>query len=662
MDRKLKALYYGNLVSFGLFLFGNSINNSPTVLFSLATGLPSSAYLLGKLPSKEQKELQEKQRTLELETQISKLLDEKQWYEDLNTRQTQKLRDERSLFEQQLKTQNSTKDAAIQSLKVQHEQQLEQVEQEYRQYAQKRDSEIQQLKAKYDLEIVELKTSYSAMITQLNAERSQAIALLQQEYTQAVEALTQKLEDCVTQAETIKNNAEQRVAEAAKQTEENQQFKTQLLKLKDEIELAQKQLALEEKRVRLDIRDERSSIKKQLDDSLLELRALQAINQRQQLEIAELKSQNEQLFQELYGEKSEGDALVSQIQALFAEQELPTEFISRQSKKGIDTICLKALSSNWRQTTLDHVAEVLPGLMPVTRPEIEAKNGRLQIRFDNRSWLDKINDAPEDWLEKLYLICAKDGKNVALLGARGKGKTQLAINYCGLIFKYEENFEIKYIQPKPDEHSDFKVGNQLFTPDYIGFERVTGTISGMTIPSSYDGILYLRQEYNRRNLKKQQAYADSKPMPNFPKLFFLIDELQTLISREKEFIDSDVIKSENLRANQTFCGKVIRDAISLGRSLDIIVLVLGQLANPSVYGWLRQDLTQFVTIIMSANIAEFAANYAPTKEEKNRIDKELELWRRRASVDPSKDFYCYVRPMDQSGYLAVMPVPGKYLV
>lgn len=97
------------------------------------------------------------------------------------------------------------------------------------------------------------------------------------------------------------------------------------------------------------------------------------------------------------------------------------------------------------------------------------------------------------------------------------------------------------------------------------------------------------------------------------------------------------------------------------RSLGIIVLVLGQLANPSVYGWLRQDLVQFVTIIMSANIAEFAANYAPTKEEKNRIDKELEVWRKRASIDSSKDYYCYVRPMDQSGYLALMPVPGKYL-
>lgn len=88
---------------------------------------------------------------------------------------------------------------------------------------------------------------------------------------------------------------------------------------------------------------------------------------------------------------------------------------------------------------------------------------------------------------------------------------------------------------------------------------------------------------------------------------------------------------------------------------------MGQLPNVSVYGWNRNDLYQFICLFMSANIPEAADSYAPTKSEKVRILGELELWRKRALVDSSKDYYCYVRPMDKSGYLALLPHPGKYL-
>jgi hypothetical protein len=653
MDAKLKALYYGNLASFGLFLFGNSINNTPLTVFSLVTGLPNSCYLLAKVPSKEQKQLQDKQMILDLQSQLAKLEDEKGWTENLNQSQLQRALAEKLELEQELTAQ-------IQQLKATHESELASIETDFRELITKHDRELVGTKTDYSAMIAELQSEKAEAIATAKAEREQAIAQLQQTYSQAVGQLTQQLEDCVNQAEAIKAESDARLAEAnAKLTAANQK-ESELVKLGESIQSAQKNLQLEEKRIRLDIRDERGSIQKQLNDSILELKALTAINQRQQHQIIELKQQNEQLFQEMYGDKT-ADALIAQIQALLAEENLPTELLNRTEREGIDTIYLKALSSNWSASVLSKVAEVLPGLMPVNKPEIEAKNGRIEVRFDNRSWLDKVKDVSEDWLEKLYYLCAKDGKNLALLGARGKGKSQLALNYIGLVARNEVNFEVKYIQPKPDEFADFEVNGKVYTPDYVGFESVTGSVSGIRIPSSYEGILYLRDEYNRRNLAKQQAYADGKPMPEFPKLFFFIDELQTLISKEKEYIDADTIKAENLRNGQTFCGKVIRDAISLGRSLGIIVLVLGQLANPSVYGWLRQDLVQFVTIIMSANIAEFAANYAPTKDEKNRIDKELEVWRKRASIDQSKDYYCYVRPMDQSGYLALMPVPGKYL-
>lgn len=649
MDRKLKALYLGDVAAFTLFLFGSSINHSPTVWLSIATGLPLSSYLVAKVPRKKELEDSHNQQLIELQNQLHHLTTEKQWLEQLNATQSQKLLDEHSDRERQLRERINELTSELENIRSQHLNELTELqldsseersklEENYRLELARRQAEINRLTQQHEVEINKLKT----------------------EHDNAIAAISTEFENLVTNTNQIKAIAQQQMAEAETKAQENAEIEKQLRNFKEQLQLSSEELRVRKGEAQLRYERNEFELNKKLDDVRAENLALNSICKKLQLENAELKEQINQLHLELYGEKID-DALVNQIQACFAEQELPTEFISKNDKGGILTISLKALSSNWRQTTLNAVAEVLPGLMPVSKPEIEAKAGQIQIRFDNRSWLDKIKDASEDWLEKLYFICAKDGKNLALLGARGKGKSELAKNYCGLIAKHEHDFEIKYIQPKPDEHSDFQVGNKIFTPDYVGFESVTGTVSGIRIPSSYEGIVYLRDEYNRRNLAKQQAYADGKEMPEFPKLFFFIDELQALISKEKEYIDADIIKAENLRNGQTFCGKVIRDAISLGRSLGIIVLVLGQLANPSVYGWLRQDLVQFVTIIMSANIAEFAANYAPTKEEKNRIDKELEVWRKRASIDSSKDYYCYVRPMDQSGYLALMPVPGKYL-
>lgn len=649
MDRKLKALYLGDVAAFTLFLFGSSINHSPTVWLSIATGLPLSSYLVAKVPRKKELEDSHNQQLIELQNQLHHLTTEKQWLEQLNATQSQKLLDEHSDRERQLRERINELTSELENIRSQHLNELTELQLDSSEERSKLEENYRLELARRQAEINRLTQQYEAEINKLKTEHDNAIAAINTEF-----------ENLVTNTNQIKAIAQQQMAEAETKAQENAEIEKQLRNFKEQLQLSSEELRVRKGEAQLRYERNEFELNKKLDDVRAENLALNSICKKLQIENTELKEQINQLHLELYGEKID-DALVNQIQALFAEQELPTEFVSKNEKGGILTISLKALSSNWRQTTLNAVAEVLPGLMPVSKPEIEAKAGQIQIRFDNRSWLDKIKDASEDWLEKLYFTCAKDGKNLAILGARGKGKSQLAKNYCGLIAKYEQDFEIKYIQPKPDEETDFEVAGKLYTPDYVGFESVTGTVSGIRIPSSYEGILYLRDEYNRRNLAKQQAYADGKEMPEFPKLFFFIDELQALISKEKEYIDADIIKAENLRNGQTFCGKVIRDAISLGRSLGIIVLVLGQLANPSVYGWLRQDLVQFVTIIMSANIAEFAANYAPTKEEKNRIDKELEVWRKRASIDSSKDYYCYVRPMDQSGYLALMPVPGKYL-
>ncbi|HLO49262.1 MAG TPA: hypothetical protein VK211_12670 [Kamptonema sp.] len=599
---KLSNLYAADLAAFILSIGCSASGYQLAAVPPAIAGLSLSGYLIAKVPKKDEQKLLDSARIGELETKLNELTNLTSWQQEL----------------------------------------LESTEA-------KKVEELAALRSQYEKLLSDIKATHLISLRAKDEELSQ----LNENHSHKLLEATQALEERITQLESELSSTYQWRENVAKKDAE-------LRKLNEELALAEKSLRLEEKRIRLDIRDERGVTKEALQNAQLEIQAQNVLIQRLQSEITSLKNQNEQLFNELYSEKSpEVEDLIKEIQSALNQHGIATEFLSKANSENVEVIRLKPVSY-FEPTKLDLVAKMLPGFLDIPEPKIEAKKGQIQIRIDRRDELDRIKDAPENWLEKLYQDAAKDGKNLAILGARGKGKTELAKNYCGLVISGEPDSEIIYIQPKVDDYASFKILGKTFEPDYVGFEPITSD-SGLTIPSAYDGILYLKQLYDERNKANQKAFANGEPSPKFNRVFFLIDELQLLVSREKEFIDADTLKTEKLRASQTFCGKIVRDAVSVGRSLGITALALGQLPNVSVYGWNKNDLYQYITIFMSANIPEAANSYAPTKEEKNRISGELELWRKRASVDGSKDYYCYVRPMDKSGYLALLPAPGKYL-
>ncbi|MFB2920217.1 MULTISPECIES: hypothetical protein [Aerosakkonema] len=609
----LKPLYAADLAAFLISIASSASGHYAIAIPSVVTGLGISSYLVAKVPSKQETEQLNQARIIELETKLNELQTIHTWQQQLLESSEAKKLEEIQVLRESYESRLSADQKALQDLS----------ESKNKEIALLKESEaykLSELQQQLETEKAELELAFAAKIAQLDADL----------------AATNQWRDNVLKLES------------------------DLKKFSEQLKLEEKALRLEEKRIRLDVRDERGQTKELLKNAQLEIQAQNVIIQKLQSEIVSLKEQNEQLFNELYtAKKPDADELVTQIQTALAQQGIQSEFISKRVIEGVERIYLKP-TNYWEPSKLEIVAKILPGMVDIPQPTIQAKNGRIEVKIDRRDELDRIKDAPDNWLEILYKDAAKDGKNLAILGARGKGKTEMAKNYCGLVVRNEPDCEVIYIQPKVDDYATFTINGKLFEPDYIGFESVTAS-NGVTIPSAYDGILYLRKLYSERNSINQQCFADNKPCPKFNRVFFLIDELQLLVSREREFIEPDVIKSEKLRNGQTFVGKIIRDAISLGRSLGITVLALGQLPNVSVYGWNKNDLYQYITIFMSANIPQAASDYAPTKEEKNRILGDLELWRKRASVDSSKDYYCYVRPMDKAGYLALLPFPGAYL-
>ncbi len=599
-----------SLALFGGSLLAGQSGQLPLALSLSVSGVATSSYLLTKVPHREDKLISFNARILELESEVNRLTELHQWQQQLIASTDDKLA------------------SAIAQKDKDFKERLESILETHQATLSAKDDQLHLERSKL-----------ASVVT----EWEQRLAQSDLAYRQQIEEIRSELTSTYQWRDDVRKSEQE------------------LKALQVELNLKQKALTLEEKRIKLDVRDERGQTKELLKNSQLEIQALTTLVEKLKQQIAALTAQNEQLYNELYAPKTDKpeDELLTVIQATLGQHGIQSEFISRSNNNSVEVIKLKP-TTYWEPSKLKAVEEILPGLIDIPQPKIEAKKGQIQIKIDRRDELDRIKDAPDNWLEILYKDAAKDGKNLAILGARGKGKTKLAINYCGLVVNNEPDCEVIYVQPKIDGYATFAVKDKVFEPDYIGFESITSS-SGITLPSAYDGILYLRQLYSERNSINQQCFADKTEFPKFNRVFFLIDELQLLVSREKEFIDPEILKSEKLRASQTFCGKIVRDAVSMGRSLGITVLALGQLPNVSVYGWVKNDLYQFISIFMSANIPEAADSYSPTKEEKARISGELELWRKRASVDSSKDYYCYVRPMDKSGYLALLPAPGKYL-
>lgn len=484
----------------------------------------------------------------------------------------------------------------------------------------------------------------TATIDKLKSEMEWQQALIEGSEAKQQQLLADKERDFESEKQALTTQ----ILELQQHQTDLSNLETKLIEFQAELKHREKALALEEKRIRLDVRDERGQTKELLRVAQEELKTLTVLSQHQQATISQLRDENQRLYSEMYA-SSKGDELLATIQSTLATNGIETEYVERTVRGDVEVLTLRP-KGYFDTSKLPAVAGALPGLVDIPQPTITPRKGYLEVRIDRRNPLDRINDAPKDWLTRLYLDGKEQGKNLAIFGARGGGKSELAKNYCAIAVSHEPDSEIIYIQPKIDDYATFEVGGKHFEPDYIGFESITNR-AGAILPSAYDGILYLRQLYNERNAAKQEAFANGDPMPNFPRAFFLIDEFQLLVSREREFLKTDLLKSESLKAGQSFCGKVVRDAISLGRSLGITALVLGQLPNVSVYGWLKSDLYQYNTIFMAANVGQAAELYAPTKEEKARIQAELELWRERGG------FYGYIRPMDKPGYLALFPPP-----
>ncbi|MFM6205827.1 hypothetical protein, partial [Planktothrix sp.] len=293
------------------------------------------------------------------------------------------------------------------------------------------------------------------------------------------------------------------------------------------------------------------------------------------------------------------------ILTLFSKKNIRLNYLESLDNCGILSHIFEILSE-YSESSIKEILAQLPGLSEnfETSPNYSIGKGKLKINIDSRTAKDKIKNH-SGWLEKI----AESQSNLIILGARGTGKSELANNYSALIHQLLGKFDFKFIQPKPDDMSVFLIGNKEVKPDYLGFIDIPG------IKNAYDGLEELNNVIHERLEDNTKRIASGLPCQNWQPQYWLIDEFQQLILQAKSFDK----KPEDVSLS-------VRNAVSLGRSLKIYVLAIGQIANVSVLKWQIGDLYQFCQIYLGDAIKN-GINYAPNKHDIEVLENEFNLFR-----------------------------------
>ncbi|MFM6399477.1 hypothetical protein, partial [Planktothrix sp.] len=457
------------------------------------------------------------------------------------------------------------------------------------------DKHLNTLKHQLEEKIIEHKTKLSTQksdyerilnnqLNALNNKKEEEKQLIINSYEQKIKGLADRIIELESQEEYVKNLIA-----------DNEQVK-KLLEIDSknlELSISQAQLTLEKQVI---------SYEQKIDNAINENENLKAIiNSLEQ----EINSLNQTIILLQNEAKAPKNPDIRLILTLFSKKNIRLNYLESLDNCGILSHVFEILSE-YSESSIKEILSQLPGLSEnfESSPNYSIGKGKLKIIIDSRSSKDKIKNH-SGWLEKI----AQSESNLLILGARGTGKSELANNYSALIHNLLGKFDFKFIQPKPDDFSVFYIGDKLVKPDYLGFGNVTG------IKSAYDGLEELNNTIHARLEDNTRRIASGQKCQNWSPQYWIIDEFQQLILQASTF-EKDP-KDVSLS---------VKNAVSLGRSLKVYVLAIGQIASVRDMLWKVGDLYQFCQIYLGDAIKN-GITYAPNEIDKISLSNDFDLFR-----------------------------------
>ncbi len=494
---------------------------------------------------------------------------------------------------------------------------------------------INKTQSDFERQLKELKLKLSdktrELKTELEVQKSDYERILNNQLT----TLTNKKEEEKTTIINIYESKIKGLVDRIIELESQEEYVKNLIadneQVKKLLEIDSRNLELSVSQAQLTLEKQVITYEQKIDNAITENETLKAIINSLEQDIKDLNQTIVLLQNEAKAPKNPDIRL---ILTLFSKKNIRLNYLESLDNCGVLSHIFEILSE-YSEGNIKEVLSQLPGLSENfdSIPNHSIGKGKLKVIIDSRTAKDKIKNH-DGWLEKI----AKSESNLLILGARGTGKSELANNYSALIHNLLGKFDFKFIQPKPDNFSVFYLGDKAIKPDYLGFQSISGCLSAYDGLEALNNTIHARLEDNtiRMNtgLKCQEWVAQ----------YWLIDEFQQLI-----------LQAESFNQNTKKVSLSIKNAVSLGRSLKIYVLAIGQVPNVSQFpGWNKADFSQYVQIYLGDAI-KVGIDYSIDKGEEVELLNQFELYR-----NSDIKYYGLIREMGIKGYLAPLPKSREY--
>lgn len=572
LEKRLKVLYGVALGGFGCYLFG-ATHKLPVVTWTgIATGLPSSIYLCAKIPNQKELEQERQKEFLGLRDQLAKLQSERDWLEQLNQGQAQKLLTEHGEREARLRDRISELTNEIENIRSSHLDKLAELQLDS-------SDERGKLEENYRLQIARKQAEINKLMQQLDSDKQLIIQQSEQEkeqlkseYETAITALQEEFEKYVVIASEVKETANKRVAEAeayaqkvlAKE-QELKQFEQQLQVAEINQGISQKELYLREtdidikaKAINLEIEKRLMDESKKLEEAQETITQLSLTEQFLTAELAETKAKNQQLWMMLFGKET--DNVTAAVMGVLAANKCPCELISSDC----ETIVLRPTKADeWDKKSIGLVMEKMPAFVPGLTgiPSFTLGDGTIKIKLN-------YQDETEP---KIKLYSWDDAKTEAsgfvICGNTGAAKTATALWLLGLL-----------TEDKPKQVLILDVHAQMNGWNQHGL---------YTLHRQQDVIQGLQASLNELIRRKENGI-------NYPELIVVFDEIAATRmncedKEEKAFVDSTMLL---LGAE--------------GRKFGIILIAINQSKNTSALGIDAQNRNNYFLVLLCAAARDWA--------------------------------------------------------